>query len=120
VATNGTRIVDGEPGLPPDWYLWRGAVTVNASAGVGYGSFTRVTTTDNACASVQTPIYFTGWPQGDLFSNNVHAPLLTGGEFSLAVTITNARQSPAYFWQIKNFGQRLCQRRLPLFFPWAT
>jgi hypothetical protein len=66
-------------------------IKVKASDGVGYGAFRNVDVRERQ--EVHPLVVLLGWPQGDLFSNNVFAPPFRSGTFSMSLTCTSEVRS---------------------------
>jgi hypothetical protein len=87
-----------------------------ASEDTGYGSFVEPSMAGSGCVpAYKTDQTMVGWPEGNLFRNNVAAPLFSKGHFSLTATITNGSTKADYH---KPANVR-CQR-LRNMFPWVS
>lgn len=70
------------------WYGRSGKITLTASEGVGYASFDDVTAQMWSELGADTQWNMTGWSKGDIFRNNIWAPVFKEGSFRLTVTCT--------------------------------
>jgi hypothetical protein len=98
IKTNGTYRT---PNRQPDVKAWHIAdAVVNASSGVGYGSFNTVkTTNDNDGFQI-----LTGWPKGDFWQNNMWAPAFDDGTADLYVTCTSSSAHDDTAWALPSYG----------------
>jgi hypothetical protein len=107
-------------GRVPTSYGTDAKIAASASNGTGYAAFD-VPALGPKIETDDPNIWFNnmvGWPQGDVLSNNVWAPLFDDGHFKLVATCTDALPLDGSAWMVNPSSRHADEVWYDKFFPW--